>query len=303
MFMSEKEEAEDLKKLGNDSYKAGKFEKAIEYYSNAIQLNACKEYYSNRVLTLLKVGRFEEALSDCDSIRMLDSDWPKGLHLRGITLEKLERLEEARKDFTRLLQSKPNDEKAKQRIQLISKKLGDEETVNPGTTPEPKTKGERPPQTPTKVKSPKKSSSDSNSAQLERLRALNKKLTVDLRAEREKVNSWKRKYEALEQKPKPKPKSAKQKVDHEKESMQKSEEIKRLQTKLAASEKQNKTLEDEQVQLRQQLNKLSGKKMTKWNTDQLFQMIDAHSTQLNVLHKEMKRRFAGKKGRGQSSDV
>ena len=86
MFVADspEEEAEEYKKIGNESYKKLDYEKAIENYSKAIELQpGAKEYYSNRVLTLFKLSRYEEALADCDSIRMLDSEWPKGLHLRG----------------------------------------------------------------------------------------------------------------------------------------------------------------------------------------------------------------------------
>eukprot|EP00494_Astrolonche_serrata_P023725 UN23983 len=54
---------------------------------------------------------------------MLDSEWPKGLHLRGLVLLNLKRYRESKKEFNRLLKIKPDHAAAKKNIKEINNKL------------------------------------------------------------------------------------------------------------------------------------------------------------------------------------
>lgn len=55
----------DYKSLGNFQYKSGEYEKAIEQYTNAIQLDPSNPvYYSNRSMAYIKVNDYENALND-----------------------------------------------------------------------------------------------------------------------------------------------------------------------------------------------------------------------------------------------
>ncbi|XP_069115192.1 tetratricopeptide repeat protein 12-like [Argopecten irradians] len=60
-------EANVIKEKGNEEFRQGKFEKALEYYSEALQkVKDNTVLYTNRAQTLIKLQRYEEALTDCD---------------------------------------------------------------------------------------------------------------------------------------------------------------------------------------------------------------------------------------------
>ncbi len=65
-------EAEQAKDAGNACVKRGDWQGAIDHYTRAInsdpQLTAA---LSNRALANLKLGRLEEAVSDCDQVSVL----------------------------------------------------------------------------------------------------------------------------------------------------------------------------------------------------------------------------------------
>jgi len=299
------EEADELKALGNEQYKKGNFEKAIDFYSQAIGLvPGQKEYFGNRVLTLLKVERYDEALSDCDSIQLLDSDWPKGMHLRGLVLEKLNRLRESVKEFERFLTNVPTDKKAesvKSRLKTLYTALDlDPEKELAKFAPKKPTVIDFPlrkKKTSEKNKKTKKKEAqpDSNqekkkqSDRLASFKKLNTKLLKDLKESRAETEAWKLKYETLEKEERPSRPAKNQEKDAEQ-----TEELKKLRKKLKEVEGQLRANEDENTQLRQTLNKLSGKKMNKWTSDDLFKMVDQHTSQLQFLHGEIRRRFCKK---------
>lgn len=72
---------------GDAALAAGKFDEAIQAYSEAIKLDKSNHVlYSNRAAVFLKAKRFQEAFSDSESIIQLEPTWPKGYTLRGAAL-------------------------------------------------------------------------------------------------------------------------------------------------------------------------------------------------------------------------
>lgn len=67
-----KARAEKLKNLGNLDFKRKKYHDAMYLYSKAIDICPESVYYSNRAACLLKLGRNDEAISDCR--RAIDID-------------------------------------------------------------------------------------------------------------------------------------------------------------------------------------------------------------------------------------
>ncbi|XP_071094607.1 tetratricopeptide repeat protein 12-like [Haliotis cracherodii] len=60
-------EALAIKERGNAEFKAGSYDKALELYSQAIEkVRDSTALYTNRAQTYIKLGRFKEALTDCD---------------------------------------------------------------------------------------------------------------------------------------------------------------------------------------------------------------------------------------------
>lgn len=65
-------EPEVLKSMGNEAYKKGDFEEALALYDKAISLDSNKATYRcNKSAALIGLGRFQEAIMECeDSIRL-----------------------------------------------------------------------------------------------------------------------------------------------------------------------------------------------------------------------------------------
>ncbi|XP_074660725.1 tetratricopeptide repeat protein 12-like [Tubulanus polymorphus] len=60
-------EAMRLKELGNVEFKAGNFEKAIDFYTQGLaEIKTLTALWTNRAQAYNKIGKYEEALSDCD---------------------------------------------------------------------------------------------------------------------------------------------------------------------------------------------------------------------------------------------
>lgn len=70
--------AGEAKKKGNEFYKNGDYEKAIEFYTQAINLQPqCAVYYGNRSAALMMVHRYSQALDDCTRSVQRDEKYTK----------------------------------------------------------------------------------------------------------------------------------------------------------------------------------------------------------------------------------
>ncbi|KAL1122233.1 hypothetical protein AAG570_003638 [Ranatra chinensis] len=63
-----KEIAEGMKNQGNKAFRAGDYNKALNYFNKAIeQVKDSSLLYTNRALTFINLGLYFRALSDCDT--------------------------------------------------------------------------------------------------------------------------------------------------------------------------------------------------------------------------------------------
>ncbi|KAG8722149.1 hypothetical protein FRC08_006598, partial [Ceratobasidium sp. 394] len=70
-------QAEKIKELGNDQFRQGSYEAAIEHYSKAITLNPNEpSYLTNRAASYMALKRFAPALADCQAAASLQSASP-----------------------------------------------------------------------------------------------------------------------------------------------------------------------------------------------------------------------------------
>lgn len=77
-FEIHRQAAEKAKKEGNEFYKSGDYEKAIEFYTQAINLQPqCAVYYGNRSAALMMVGKYGQALDDCTRSVQKDEKYTK----------------------------------------------------------------------------------------------------------------------------------------------------------------------------------------------------------------------------------
>lgn len=61
------ERAETMKRIGNGAFKEENYEKAVTYYSKALdQRKDSSVLWNNRALSYIRLGLFEKALDDCE---------------------------------------------------------------------------------------------------------------------------------------------------------------------------------------------------------------------------------------------
>ena len=70
--------AEAAKLQGNEFYKTGEYDKAIEFYTQAINLQPlCAVYYGNRSAALMMIEKYSQALDDCTRSVQRDEKYTK----------------------------------------------------------------------------------------------------------------------------------------------------------------------------------------------------------------------------------
>ncbi|KZC15004.1 Sperm-associated antigen 1, partial [Dufourea novaeangliae] len=104
--------AEQEKEKGNEAFRAGDYEEALEHYNTSIKIDSTVTAYNNRAMTFIKLGRHENALKDCNLVISTDSTNVKALLRRAITLEYLKRSSEALSDYEVVLKLEPTNTSA-----------------------------------------------------------------------------------------------------------------------------------------------------------------------------------------------
>ncbi|KAM0891980.1 hypothetical protein ACQ4PT_026050 [Festuca glaucescens] len=116
--------SELLKEKGNDSFKRKQWSKAIEFYSEAIELNGTNAtYYCNRAAAYLELGRFKQAEADCGQALLLDKKNVKAYLRRGAAKERVLNHQEALQDFRHALALEPQNKAALAAERRIQKHL------------------------------------------------------------------------------------------------------------------------------------------------------------------------------------
>uniref|UniRef100_A0A6M2EPY9 Amidase domain-containing protein n=1 Tax=Populus davidiana TaxID=266767 RepID=A0A6M2EPY9_9ROSI len=106
--------SELLKEKGNAAYKGKQWNKAVNYYSEAIKLNGKKAtYYSNRAEAYLQLGCFQKAEEDCNRAISLDKKNVKAYLRRGTARESLLFYKDAAQDFKHALVLEPQNKVAR----------------------------------------------------------------------------------------------------------------------------------------------------------------------------------------------
>lgn len=88
--------ADELKAKGNAALQAENFAEAIQFYSEAINIDPSNHIlYSNRSAAYAKTCDFDKSLKDAEQTIILKKDWPKGYSRKGAALELMEKYDEA----------------------------------------------------------------------------------------------------------------------------------------------------------------------------------------------------------------
>ncbi|KAF4582729.1 TOM (translocase of outer membrane) complex component [Pleurotus pulmonarius] len=133
--------AKSFKEKGNKAYGDRDFSVAERFYTRAIEVAPHGEpvFYSNRAACYVNLGRLEQALQDCDSALSLDRQYIKALNRRAGVAEKLQRYEQALRDFTATsILEKFSKQETVQAVERILKLYSAEKAKEILTTREPR---------------------------------------------------------------------------------------------------------------------------------------------------------------------
>ncbi|XP_066995119.1 serine/threonine-protein phosphatase 5 [Anabrus simplex] len=119
--MTEGMGAEQLKEAANACFKNQDYNRAIELYTKAIELNPSAVYYANRSFAYLKTECFGYALNDASKAISLDSSYVKGYYRRAAAYMSMGKFKLALKDLETVTKARPNDKDAKIKFTECSK--------------------------------------------------------------------------------------------------------------------------------------------------------------------------------------
>ncbi|XP_076158432.1 sperm-associated antigen 1A [Alosa pseudoharengus] len=110
-----------LKKEGNELVRQGRFQDALEKYSECLQMkpNECA-VFTNRALCYLRVDRFQEAKQDCDSALEIEPTNKKAFYRRALAFKGLKDYLSASTDLQEVLQLDPNVQEAEQELEQVT---------------------------------------------------------------------------------------------------------------------------------------------------------------------------------------
>lgn len=126
-----KQKAIVQKDLGNAYFKEGKYELAIECYTQGITADSTNALLpANRAMAYLKIQKYQEAEDDCTQAIALDTSYGKAFARRGTARVMLGKLKEAKEDFEMVLKLEPGNKQAISELAKIAQELN-EKNVNP----------------------------------------------------------------------------------------------------------------------------------------------------------------------------
>jgi len=136
---------------GNEEYKQRNFEKAIEYYEKAIQLDPTEYIYiNNKAAALLELKRYEECLKACDEALEISKTVPynytkiaKVLTRKASTYTHMEDYANAIEWYSKSLleEANPKIRDEMKRLEKFKKELDAKNYVNPAVSEEHRIKG------------------------------------------------------------------------------------------------------------------------------------------------------------------
>ncbi len=102
-------QADELKLKGNEEFKLENFEKALEFYTQAIQIVRDNPIlYTNRAQCYLKLKKYDEVLKDCEWALRAKETWTKAYILKGRALTLMKKFDQALEEFNKAKELEPN---------------------------------------------------------------------------------------------------------------------------------------------------------------------------------------------------
>lgn len=127
-----KSKADALKDKGNQELKQNHFEKAVEFYTEAISLKPNPIYYSNRAQAQIKLENYGLAIADATSAIELDPSYLKAYYRRAVATFAILDYRKAKLDVKMVLSKVPNDPNSKKlaaEIDQIIKRIAFEKAI------------------------------------------------------------------------------------------------------------------------------------------------------------------------------
>eukprot|EP00747_Dinoflagellata_sp_TGD_P168126 gnl/TRDRNA2_/TRDRNA2_193815_c0_seq1.p1 gnl/TRDRNA2_/TRDRNA2_193815_c0~~gnl/TRDRNA2_/TRDRNA2_193815_c0_seq1.p1 ORF type:complete len:278 (-),score=81.30 gnl/TRDRNA2_/TRDRNA2_193815_c0_seq1:165-998(-) len=120
--------AEQARARGNDAYKKGNYQEAVDRYTEALLLapegaEQRQTLYSNRSAAYAAAGRHTEALADAQSCLQLAPKWAKAFARVGYAQFHLGRLEDAKKSYLAGLAEEPTNDQLQQSLYKVDLEL------------------------------------------------------------------------------------------------------------------------------------------------------------------------------------
>lgn len=126
-----------MKDKGNKALQEEKFDDAIKFYTQAIELDGSNHVlYSNRSAAHAKAGKYPQALEDAEKTISLKPDWSKGYSRKGSALAYLGRQEDAIEAYQNGLMLDPTNEQLKKGLEEVKAQSGARTFPNPFSGPD-----------------------------------------------------------------------------------------------------------------------------------------------------------------------
>jgi AAA+ superfamily predicted ATPase len=120
--------------LGNDYYKIGEFDKAIEHYNKALELRPdLLETFFNRGLAYTRKGFYDKALEDLNKVIELNPNLAEAYYTRGLVHEYRQDYNQAIVEYNKALEVDPNYTKADSQRKVAESKRAS--VASGGTAP------------------------------------------------------------------------------------------------------------------------------------------------------------------------
>lgn len=118
--MSNIEEANKHKALGNDCFSNKKYEEAIQHFTKAIECNPNDHvFYSNRSACFASLDQYEKALEDATKCVSLKPDWSKGYTRKGLAEFYLQKYDDAEATYKKGLELDPSNQQLKEGLERV----------------------------------------------------------------------------------------------------------------------------------------------------------------------------------------
>ncbi|XP_037701987.1 RNA polymerase II-associated protein 3 isoform X1 [Choloepus didactylus] len=119
-----------LKEKGNKYFKQGKYDEAIECYTKGMDADPYNPVLpTNRASAYFRLKKFAVAESDCNLAIALNRSYTKAYARRGAARFALQKLEDARRDYEKVLELEPSNFEATNELRKINQALTSKENA------------------------------------------------------------------------------------------------------------------------------------------------------------------------------